>query len=140
MPEGLSIPTHCPLLTIVNTDPECFWLTNYLETLLVQVWYPMTVCTNSREQKKIIKRYLEETGDVNLLDFKLHDFGFRGVSSVETSALGGAAHLVNFKGTDTMSALVVQTPIFPRLPFVLLPRPRPQQTQICAADGERILW
>ena len=29
-----------------------FWLTNYLETLLVQVWYPMTVATQSRAQKK----------------------------------------------------------------------------------------
>ena len=31
-------------------------------------------------------------------DFKLHDFGFRGVSSVETASLGAAAHLINFKG------------------------------------------
>merc|ERR1712157_68457 len=38
--------------------------------------------------------------------FKLHDFGFRGVSSVESAAIGGAAHLVNFLGTDTMAALV----------------------------------
>eukprot|EP00300_Choanocystis_sp_HF-7_P012527 c17925_g2_i3.p1 GENE.c17925_g2_i3~~c17925_g2_i3.p1 ORF type:complete len:470 (+),score=112.24 c17925_g2_i3:31-1410(+) len=107
VPEGSSIPTRNVLLTVENTDPNCFWLTNYLETLLVQVWYPMTVCTNSREQKRIIMKYLEETGDPTLINFKLHDFGFRGVSSVETSGLGGAAHLVNFMGTDTMSALVI---------------------------------
>ena len=31
------------------------------------------------------------------LTFKLHDFGFRGVSSVESAATGGAGHLVNFR-------------------------------------------
>jgi len=36
----------------------------------------------------------------------LHDFGYRGVSSVESAATGGAAHLVNFWGTDTMAAIV----------------------------------
>jgi len=81
------------LFTIENTDQDCYWLTNYLETLLVQVWYPTTVCTQSREQKKIIMKYLKETGceDVILERghlFKLHDFGFRGVSSVESAAVG----------------------------------------------------
>ena len=77
---------------MVNTDPKCYWLTNYLETLLVEVWYPMTVATNSREQKKIIFKAFQKTGcDVNAgVNFKLHDFGYRGVSSVESAAIGGA--------------------------------------------------
>jgi len=75
------------------------------------LWYPTTVCTQSREQKKIIMKYLKETGTPEVIEkglhlFKLHDFGFRGVSSVESAATGGAAHLVNFLGTDTMSAVV----------------------------------
>ena len=53
-PEGLVVPNKNVLVTVENTDPKCFWLTNYLETLLVEVWYPMTVCTNSREQKKLL--------------------------------------------------------------------------------------
>jgi nicotinamide phosphoribosyltransferase len=57
--------------------------------------------------KKIIRANLEETGDPGLIDHKLHDFGFRGVSSVETAGLGAAAHLVNFRGTDTLAGLVV---------------------------------
>jgi len=95
-------------LTCVNTDPACFWLTNFVETLLVQVWYPCTVSTNSHAQKILIKEWMEKTGsfDDQSLVFKLHDFGFRGVSSVESSAIGGLAHLVNFRGTDTMSALM----------------------------------
>ena len=30
------VPTKTVLITVVNTDPACFWLTNFLETLLVQ--------------------------------------------------------------------------------------------------------
>ncbi len=107
VPEGSIVPTRNVLMTIENTDPACYWLTNYLETLLVQVWYPTTVATLSREMKKIILRGLQETGDPAGINFKLHDFGFRGVSSVESAGIGGAAHLVNFMGTDTMAALVV---------------------------------
>ncbi|MCH2173180.1 nicotinate phosphoribosyltransferase [Myxococcota bacterium] len=102
VPEGTPVPTGNVLLTIENTDPACYWLPNFLETLLVQVWYGCTVATLSREMKRLLSRYLEATGDPESLPFKLHDFGFRGVSSVESAAIGGAAHLVNFQGTDTM--------------------------------------
>ena len=108
VPEGTIVPTKNVLFTLVNTDPDCYWLTNYLETLLVQVWYPMTVATNSREQKKIIFSAFQKTGcEINPgINFKLHDFGYRGVSSVESAAIGGAAHLVNFWGTDTVAAML----------------------------------
>jgi len=108
VPEGTIVPVKNVLFTLVNTDPKCFWLTNYLETLLVEVWYPMTVATNSRMQKKMLVKSLKETGsDPSNADLQLHDFGFRGVSSVESAAIGGAAHLVNFNGTDTMAACVM---------------------------------
>jgi nicotinamide phosphoribosyltransferase len=106
--EGSVVPTHNVLMTVENTDPNCFWLTNFLETLLVQVWYPTTVATLSRECKIVIAKYMSETSDsMDGLQFKLHDFGCRGVSSMESAGIGGAAHLVNFMGTDTVPALVV---------------------------------
>ena len=108
VPEGTRVPVKNVLFTVENTDPNVPWITNYVETLLVQTWYPMTVCTNSHEQKRILKRFAQEScDDLTMLDFKLHDFGFRGASSVESSSIGGAAHLVNFKGTDNLSALVL---------------------------------
>lgn len=107
VPEGTVVPTHNLLMSIENTDPACWWLPNYLETLLVQVWYPCTVATQSREMKKVITQFLWDTGDPSLIDFKLHDFGFRGVSSVESAGIGGCAHLVNFKGTDTVPAVLI---------------------------------
>ena len=105
VPEGTKVPVGNVLMTIENTDPECFWLTNFLETLLSQVWYPSTVATVSGQPRKQILVALEKTGDPSLIDFKLHDFGFRGVSSVESAGIGGAAHLLNFLGTDTVAAL-----------------------------------
>jgi nicotinamide phosphoribosyltransferase len=103
--EGTVIPTRNVLMTIVNTDPKCYWLTNYMETMLLKVWYPITVATLSREIKKVILEALDRTGDPSGLPFKLHDFGYRGASSEESARLGGAAHLVNFMGTDTFGAL-----------------------------------
>lgn len=48
----------------------------------------MTVATNSRYQKEIIAEYLDMTADnLNGLPFKLHDFGFRGSTSVEVMRL-----------------------------------------------------
>ncbi len=109
VPEGTVVPTRNVMMTIENTDPRLYWLPNYLETLLVQVWYGCTVATLSREMRKLIHGSLEETGDPSGLDFKLHDFGFRGASSVESAAMGGAAHLVNFRSTDTVAgALLAQ--------------------------------
>jgi nicotinamide phosphoribosyltransferase len=112
VPEGTPVPIRNVLLTIENTDPACFWLPNYLETLIVQLWYGCTVATLSREMKRLILQFLVRTGDPSAIDSKLHDFGFRGVSSVESAALGGAAHLVNFRGTDTLPACALAARIY----------------------------
>ncbi|ABK90311.1 nicotinate phosphoribosyltransferase [Francisella tularensis subsp. novicida] len=106
--EGSLIPLHNVLMTIESTDEELFWLPGFVETLLLKVWYPTTVATISFNIKQLIKRYLLETADsLDKLDFMLHDFGYRGVSSEESAGIGGAAHLTNFLGTDTLAALHV---------------------------------
>ena len=110
VPEGTAVPTRNVLMTIENTDPECFWLTNFLETLLMQIWYPTTVATLSREVKKVITEYFEETATEGAeagIEFVLNDFGFRGVSSVESAGLGASAHLINFQGSDTLAGSVL---------------------------------
>jgi len=109
VPEGTVVPTHNVLMTVENTDPECYWLTSYMETALMRVWYPITVASQSYYIKKIILNALEKTSDdpQGQIFFKLHDFGARGVSSQESAGIGGAAHLVNFLGTDTIVALLV---------------------------------
>lgn len=108
VPEGLVIDTRNALVQVCNTDPSCAWLTSYIETALLRaIWYPTTVATLSWRCKQIIRRYLENTADnIEGLPFKLHDFGARGVSSAESAAIGGLAHLVNFQGSDTLVAVL----------------------------------
>lgn len=107
VPEGTYLENKNVLLQIRNTDPKCFWLTSYLETMILRgVWYPTTVATQSKEIKNLITEYLTETADnLDGLAFKLHDFGYRGVSAKEAGRIGGLAHLVNFMGSDTLGAL-----------------------------------
>jgi len=111
VPEGTPISTHNVLMTVENTDPEVPWLTNYLETILLNVWYPITVATLSREIKKVFVKYLKKTTDYSkqeikqIVGFMLHDFGCRGVGNPESAGIGGSAHLVNFFGTDTVAAI-----------------------------------
>lgn len=106
VPEGTAVPTNNVLMTVENTDPKVAPLTNYLETLLTHVWYGSTVATLSRETKKLMQGYLERTSDTqDGLQFMLHDFGARGVSSTESAAFGGFGHLINFLGTDTVVAI-----------------------------------
>ena len=105
--EGLIIPTRNVLCTIENTDPKCYWLTTWVETAALRaIWYPSTVGTISWNIKQVILKYLEKSGDPSSIAFKLHDFGARGVTSEESARIGGAAHLVNFMGTDTMSGIL----------------------------------
>tara|TARA_R110000782_G_scaffold184388_2_gene274755 strand:+ start:114481 stop:115899 length:1419 start_codon:yes stop_codon:yes gene_type:complete len=108
VPEGTKVPTGNVMLTIENTDPDFPWLPNYLETLLVQVWYGSTVATISSHVRSIVKTGMEQTGaDMAGLPFKLHDFGVRGSTTMESAAVGGMAHLAaGFQGTDNLPALL----------------------------------
>jgi len=105
--EGMVVPLQTPLVQVVNTDPKCYWLTSYIETALLRaVWYPTTVASLSYSIKQSIQSYLDATSEDTNASFKLHDFGSRGASSDESAMLGGMAHLINFQGTDTLTAIV----------------------------------
>jgi nicotinamide phosphoribosyltransferase len=108
VPEGTDVPTGNVLMQVVNTDPRLAWLVTFVETALQQVWAPTTVATLSGHARERILRDLETSAEdpASVLPFRLHDFGLRGVSSMEGGAILGAAHLTSFLGTDTMPALV----------------------------------
>ncbi len=109
LPEGIIVPTGVPLVQVENTDPRMPWLSTFVETALLRaIWYPTTVATLSWKCKAVIAAGLAKSSDdpAGQLPFKLHDFGARGVSSGESAALGGMAHLVNFAGTDTLEGIL----------------------------------
>lgn len=106
--EGNRIPVGNVLMTVVNTDPACYWLTNYVESYLTHVWYPSTVASLSFDVKNTLSTYLAQQGSApEAVNFMLHDFGYRGATTPEAAAIGGAAHLVNFMGTDTLPAMLL---------------------------------
>ena len=106
--EGVVVPNHNVLITVESTDEKVAWITGFVETLIMKVWYPITVTTFSYKIKKIIKEFLDKTSDnpESELLTRFHDFGYRGVSSEESAGIGGMAHLVNFRGTDTLNAVL----------------------------------
>lgn len=105
--EGSSVSIRVPMLTIENTHPDFYWVTNYLETLLsTMLWQPCTSATIAREYKRIATKYAKETcDDLSHIPFQCHDFSMRGMSSLESAEISGAGHLTSFIGTDTIPSI-----------------------------------
>ncbi len=107
VPEGRPVRSGNAIVTIQCVDSELFWLSSYLETAIQRaIWYPTTIASLDYDIKKEIAHFYRLSGaDINMLPFALHDFGARGVTSYEQSEIGGAAHLVNFMGSDTVAGV-----------------------------------
>lgn len=86
LPEGSICPIRVPMMTIKNTLPDFFWLTNYLETLIsCTLWLPCTSATSARLYKKRLMEHARKTGfpeEVNL-GFSCHDFSMRGMAGLD---------------------------------------------------------
>jgi nicotinamide phosphoribosyltransferase len=108
VPEGTVLPARNVLVQVINTDPKYYWATSFFETALLRaVWYPTTIATVSWLSKQVIKEALARTSDnEHLIRNILHDYGARGVSSQQSAALGGLAHLVNFDQSDTVPGIL----------------------------------
>lgn len=107
LPEGSRVSIKTPCLTIHNTHPEFFWLTNYLETSLsAYLWKMCTSATTAKWYKDLFTEYaLKTVGEASFVPFQGHDFSMRGMSGVQDASMSGAAHLVSFAGTDTVPAI-----------------------------------
>jgi len=108
LPEGSLVPMRVPVLTIKNTLPAFFWLTNMLETLMSAIlWKPSTSATTAFQYLRTFTQYAAETvgEDRSFIPWQGHDFSFRGMAGIEDATLSGAAHLLSFAGTDTIPAI-----------------------------------
>jgi nicotinamide phosphoribosyltransferase len=107
LPEGSLVDMRVPCLTIKNTRPEFYWVTNFIETLMSNIlWMPCTSATIAHAYRKILDGYARKTSDSGfLVDYQGHDFSFRGLAGVEAACMSGAGHLLSFKGTDTVPAI-----------------------------------
>ncbi|SBS28515.1 putative nicotinate phosphoribosyltransferase [Marinomonas spartinae] len=107
LPEGSRVNIKVPMFTIVNTLPEFYWLTNYLETSLsAEIWKICTTATVAYEYKRLLNDYAQKTGaPMEFVPLQGHDFSFRGMSGMMDAAQSGMGHLTSFIGTDTVAAI-----------------------------------
>ncbi len=96
--EGTSVPIGTPVLTMYNTHPDFFWLTNYLETLIsCLLWKPCTSATTAKAFREAFDDFSERTGSSqDFVPFQGHDFSLRGLSGIEDACCSGAGHLLSF--------------------------------------------
>lgn len=137
VPEGVPVRSGNALVTIECTDPDVFWLSSYLETALQRgFWYTTTIATLDYDIKREIKRFYEISGaDMGLLPFALHDFGGRGVTCAEQAEVGGAAHLVNFMGSDTIEGVRAANFYYDE-PMAAFSVPATEHSVQCAFGGD----
>lgn len=107
LPEGVKVAPKIPVLTMVNTLPEFFWLTNYLETITsAELWMPMTSASIANRYREILAEAAEKTGTpAEFVAVQGHDFSFRGMPGLDAAAASGSGHLTSFIGTDTVPAI-----------------------------------
>ncbi|SKV08877.1 putative nicotinate phosphoribosyltransferase [Mycobacteroides abscessus subsp. abscessus] len=107
VPEGTLVPIGVPSFTVENTHPDFAWLTNFVETgLSAGLWQASTSATIAHEYRKVLESAALRTGgDPTDIDWQCHDFSYRGMSSHESAAVSGAAHLLSFTGTDSLVSL-----------------------------------
>lgn len=138
--EGSNIPVRNVLMTIENTVPGFHWVVGFFESLLLKVWNTCTVASYSKKLQQLCKKYADETCDnEGHLPFQVHDFGYRGCSSEETAAVSGSAHLINFLGTDTVTAIKLVRETYGATEPVGLSVPATEHSVMCAYGQENEL-
>lgn len=82
LPEGSLVNLRVPMLTIRNTKPEFFWLTNFIESFMsCEMWKPITSATIAHSYRKLLDKYADLTGmPKEFVQWQGHDFSFRGMS------------------------------------------------------------
>jgi nicotinamide phosphoribosyltransferase len=106
--EGTLVPIKVPVLTVYNTHPDFYWITNYLETIISNLlWKPMTSATIAHEYRKVLTKWQEKTDAEKswFIDWQGHDFSMRGMDSVDAVISSGMGHLTSFSGTDSLPAI-----------------------------------
>jgi nicotinamide phosphoribosyltransferase len=138
LPELSAVSYKVPMMTIHNTLPEFYWLTNYIETALsATLWKPCTSATTARWYRKCLEEFAQKTSDTpEFVDFQAHDFSMRGMSNVLDSAISGAAHLQYFKGTDSIPAISFLKQYYGKEGFIGGSVPSTEHSVMCMGGKE----
>jgi nicotinamide phosphoribosyltransferase len=137
--EGVEVPMRVPVLTIVNTLPQFFWVTNYLETILSNLlWLPMTSASTALLYKRILKKWAIQTDkeNVGFVDFQAHDFSMRGMGGLDATVLSGIGHASVFLGSDNLPVISAIRKIYEEDGFIVAGVPASEHSVMCAGSKE----
>ena len=136
--EGTISPIKVPVLTVHNTLPEFYWVTNYLESIISNLlWKPITSATIAREYKNILNHWaIKTTGSTEGTEWQGHDFSMRGMDSIEAVVSSGLGHLTSFMGTDSLPAIFGARHYYGETGFVAGSVPATEHSVICAGSKE----
>lgn len=139
LPEGTKVPIGVPVLTIVNTKPEFFWLTNFLETLISNLlWKPMTSATIAYNYKQNLQKWANKTDkdNVGFVDFQGHDFSMRGMDSVDATISSGLGHATSFLGSDSLPVIHGARKYYNEEGIVIAGVPATEHSVMCAGSKD----
>ena len=139
LPEGTKAPIKVPVLTIYNTHPDFYWVTNYLETILSNLlWKPMTSATIAHQYRKVLTEWMLKTDKSNhqFIDWQGHDFSMRGMDSVEAVISSGLGHLTSFWGTDSLPTIYGARKYYGDEGFMCGSVPATEHSVMCAGGKE----
>lgn len=138
LPEGTRVPLRVPMLTVENTHPDFFWLTNYFETILsAELWMPMTSATNAGRIRDLLDSWADDTGESREgVGFQGHDFSMRGMAGLDGANLSAIGHLVAFTGTETVPVLNEINKYYPFEGFLAGTVPATEHSVMCAGGEE----
>jgi nicotinamide phosphoribosyltransferase len=139
LPEGTKAPIKVPVLTIYNTHPDFYWVTNYLETILSNLlWKPMTSATIAHQYRKVLTEWMIKTDKTNhqFIDWQGHDFSMRGMDSVEAVISSGLGHLTSFWGTDSLPTIYGARKYYGAEGFFCASVPATEHSVMCAGGKE----
>jgi nicotinamide phosphoribosyltransferase len=137
--EGTVMPVRNVLMTITNTHPDFYWAVGFVESLLLKVWYPITVASCCFKYRCLVERMYARTVDsaqFGLRDFAVHDFGYRGDATEEGAAISGAAHLLSFLGSDTVPARKFAQAFYDATEPIMLSVPASEHSVMCSFGRE----
>lgn len=136
--EGVRVPLRVPMLTIENTHPDFFWLTNYVETIMsASLWMPMTSATIAARLRDQINFWVAKSGGNTAgAAFQGHDFAMRGMPGREASVISGMGHLIAFTGSDNIPAILGVQDYYPTDEWIAGGVPATEHSVMCAGGKD----
>jgi nicotinamide phosphoribosyltransferase len=137
--EGSEVPVRVPMLTVVNTHKDFFWVTNFLETIIsTMLWQPMTSATIALNYKRKFKKWamITDKENIGFIDFQGHDFSMRGMGGLESALASGMGHSSVFLGSDTLPAISGLRKYYNAKGFVVSSVNATEHSVMCAGTKE----